>query len=263
MTRMLRAEFRKLAGTRMWCWMLVATVLTTGFAVAVTALFGPDGDPPLPGIDTEAGIRAVLGMSSLLVIFPALLGAAAMTQEYRHRTITPAFLIAPRRFPVVAAKVVVYVVVGAGFGLAAAAAAVLALGGVLLATGVEAGSGPDAIAGLLVRTVAAMAVYAVLGVGVGALLRNQFAALAVLGGYLYMGEMVLLLIPGVNQVYPYLPGGATSALTRFTVVGDAMRTQIGGVPEMLSAPLGALVLLGYGLAAAAVAVVLPMRRDVA
>lgn len=263
MTGMLRAEFRKLSGTRLWLWMLLATVLVTGTMVGAIGVAGPQGDPPMPGIDTEAGIRAALGAGSFLIIFPALLGATAMTQEYRHRTIAPAFLFAPRRYSVVLAKVAVYAVVGVGFGVAAAVAAGTALGGALLVTGLEPGAGLGTIVGLLARLVAAMAVYTVVGVGVGALIPNQLAALAVLGGYLYAGEPLLMLIPGVNQVYPYLLGGATSALTQFTALSDAVATEIGSAPTLLPPVVGAVVVLGYGLAAAAVAVALPVRRDVA
>ncbi|GAB3490542.1 hypothetical protein [Amycolatopsis cihanbeyliensis] len=117
--------------------------------------------------------------------------------------------------------------------------------------------------GLLARIAAALAVYTVLGVALGALLRNQVAALLIVGGYFYAGETALLLIPGVNAAYPFMPGGAASALTGFSYLADATASQTGtAATSLLPAPLGALVLLGYALLAATLAIAAPLRRDI-
>jgi hypothetical protein len=95
------------------------------------------------------------------------------------------------------------------------------------------------------------------------LLRNQVAALAVVVGYLYFAELALLAIPGVNVVYPYLPGGATAALTGFGYMVDSLAAQTGQAGrELLSAPMGAVVLAGYALVACVLAIAFPLRRDV-
>lgn len=262
MIRMLHAELRKLLGTQLWLWLLLATAGVTAGSVAVIAVFGPVSDPPLPPVDTEAGVRAALSVGGLVVIIPALLGAAAMTQEYRHRTITGSFLFVPRRYPVVLAKVATYAAVGVVFGVAAAVAAWAGLVAVALPAGLTVGADPGTIAGLQLRLVAATAVYTILGVGVGALIRNQLATLLVVGGYLYTLEPMLILIPGVNHLYPYLPGGATASLTEFSILNEAMAEEFGNLPTLLPPAGGWLVMLGYGLAAAAIAIALPVRRDV-
>jgi ABC-2 type transport system permease protein len=111
---------------------------------------------------------------------------------------------------------------------------------------------------LLLRIAATMAIYTVLGVGIGALLRNQVTALAI--GYLYFA---VLAIPGVTTIYPYLPGGASASLSAFGYLTDAMAQQTGNASrQLLPTPVGALVLLGYALTAAALAVAFPRRRDV-
>ncbi|MFC0100309.1 hypothetical protein ACFFKH_22660 [Micromonospora marina] len=52
-------------------------------------------------------------------------------------------------------------------------------------------------------------------------------------------------------------------LTDFTYVADAMSAQLGSDAVALLPPAaGTLLLTGYALAAAAIAVVVPMRRDV-
>lgn len=73
----------------------------------------------------------------------------------------------------------------------------------------------------------------------------------------------LMMIPGVDALYPVLPGGATAALTDFTYLADAMAQEVGGTAVQLLPPVaGALLLSVYALAAALIAVVLPMRRDI-
>ncbi|MGH8881415.1 MAG: hypothetical protein ACRD0P_29375 [Stackebrandtia sp.] len=88
--------------------------------------------------------------------------------------------------------------------------------------------------------------------------------MVVIIAYLQMGEMLLLVIPGVNRIYPFLPGGATSALTDFGYLTQAVADQTSStVTTLLSAPLGAVVLAGYVAAASIAAVVVGLRRDVA
>jgi hypothetical protein len=129
--------------------------------------------------------------------------------------------------------------------------------------GVELGLPAGAVLALLARIAATMAVYTLLGVAMGALLRNQVTALVVVGAYLYLVESLLMLVPGVRELYPFLPGGATSALTGFTQLSDAIAEQTGSAAvALLSAPAGGLVLLGYALAASAIAVMVPLRRDI-
>ncbi|WP_022883796.1 hypothetical protein [Glaciibacter superstes] len=73
-----------------------------------------------------------------------------------------------------------------------------------------------------------------------------------------------MIIPEVNILYPYLPGGATAALTNFTLLADTIAEQTTlGASSLLPPALGAIVLLGYAALASAVAVVLPLRRDLA
>lgn len=261
--RLVVVEIEKFLSTRSWLWTALLLAAVTAGAVAVMGLAAPYSDPPLPGIDTDQGVRAAVGVTAFLAIVPALVGVVGMTSEYQHQTITPAFLAVPRRSPVVVAKVVAYAVIGAGYGVVTAVAVVASLTGSALLLDVPLGAGAAETAGMLVRVVAAMTVYTMIGVGVGALVRHQLAAIAVLGGVLYFLDQVLLVVPGVNTVYPYLPGGATAALTDFTLLAEQAGSETGlAMPDLLSPGAGAAVLAGYALVAVVVAVVLPVRRDV-
>ena len=264
MRHLVKAEFRRLTATRMWSGLLLAAALIGGGMMGATALAGPENfDPPMPGLDTEAGLRSILGLLGYTAFLPAAAGALAVTSEYRHRTAAVTFLFAPRRWQVLVAKLATYGAAGLVYGLILAGTAAAALFTAAAVRGISLGLPAGTVLALLARIGLAMVVYLLIGVGVGALLRNQVAALCVVIGYLYIGESLLLMIPGVNALYPVLPGGATAALTDFTYVADAMSQEVGSAAVRLLPPAaGALVLTAYALAASLLAVVLPMRRDI-
>ena len=159
------------------------------------------------------------------------------------------------------AKLGVFAILGLGYGLVSSLSSGLAL---LLGTaihGEELGLPAGQLVTMLVQLTLASAVYMVLGVGIGALARHQLLAVGIVLGYFYFLEYVLMLIPGINRLYPILPGGATASLTRFTFLTEAIEQQTGTAAALGSPVMGALILLGYAALAAAVAVLVPLRRD--
>jgi ABC-2 type transport system permease protein len=105
--------------------------------------------------------------------------------------------------------------------------------------------------------IVAAAIYGIFGVGLGALLRNQVAAVVGLVIYLFVAEPILSSIPKVRAAYPYLPGGAASALTQTT---DPDATP--GGYTLLHAWQGGVLLLAYGIVFAVLGSLLTVRRDV-
>lgn len=263
MNRLIRGELAKLFATRLPMWSLIIAAGSGGGLTSMLAIVGPENaTPPLPGLDTVEGVGIVVGMSGLLLFVPALIGTIAVTSEYRHRTIGTTFLAAPRRGRVLAAKLVVYGMLGIAYGLVASlfAGAAVALGATL--QGVELGVPPAGLVTLLARLSLAAVVYMILGVAIGALARHQLLAVGIVVGYFYFLEHVLMIIPGVNAIHPYLPGGATAALTDFTFLSDAIAEQLPIASTAPTSPaIGALVLLAYAAAAACVAIAVPLRRD--
>jgi hypothetical protein len=104
---------------------------------------------------------------------------------------------------------------------------------------------------VLVRSGLAIVVYGIIGVGVGALLRNQVGAIVGALVYLFVVEPLIRQIPATAPAYKWMPGGALEAMTA-TLQG----------PDLLQAWQGALLLLGYGLLAAVLGTVFAVRRDV-
>jgi hypothetical protein len=123
-------------------------------------------------------VQVLGGPAGVITVIAVLLGVLGMAGEYRHQTITTTFLASPRRRDVVLAKLVAHAITGALIGLTSLAVSASIAVPWLTASGVDVhldGRGLRLAAGLVVST----ALYASLGVSIGALLRNQTAAAAV------------------------------------------------------------------------------------
>jgi ABC-2 type transport system permease protein len=250
MIRLVRAEWTKLFTTRVWIGLLLgACVMVAGFAILFTAFAG-DPESGIPAVGTPLYEELALATASNANVLFLILGIIGMTQEYRHRTATPTFLTAPRRGRVVVAKLIAYALAAALFALV-----VVVVNYVVVAIHAGArGAAPELNADNLTALASsglALVIYAVIGVGLGALLRNQVGA--IVGGlvYLFVIEPIIRQIPATADAYKWMPGGAMEALTA-TFQG----------PDLLDAWQGGLLLLGYGLIAALLGTLLAVRRDV-
>jgi ABC-type transport system involved in multi-copper enzyme maturation permease subunit len=253
-TALVRAEWTKLFTTRAWIGLLLgACVMAGGFAALFTGLAGrptADGRPGIPPVGTAQYEQFVLSVAANAAVLLLILGIIGMTQEYRHRTATPTFLTTPRRGRVVVGKLLAYALVSIPFALVVLAAELVV---VLLYAGAR-GHAP-ALDGDNLRTLGAaglvLVVYSVIGVGVGALFRNQVGAIVGSLVFLYVVEPIVSSIGALQAAYKWLPGGAVQAIT------SSFRA-----PELLQPWQGLLLLLGYGLLAALLGTVFAVRRDV-
>ncbi|WP_036319729.1 ABC transporter permease [Microbispora sp. ATCC PTA-5024] len=259
MTALIRAELQKLFTTRLW-WvlllvMLLLIALFLGFAIAFAGVT-QNGAAGLPARDTPQWAQLAWGSGSSGTILVTILGVVMMTAEYRYQTITGTFLTTPRRFPVVAAKLLAGVIAGLLFGVAVLLLeAVTVIPAVILSGGTFSPSAshlPQTTVGLL----AAFALYALFGIGLGALVRNQVAAIVGAVVWTYVIEQILTAIPVLQPVGRWLPAGAAQALMRMDLDTGL------GRPDLLPAWGGALVLAGYALLFAAVASATTVRRDI-
>ena len=253
MSRLVRAEWTKLFTTRTWIGLsLGACVLAGAFAALFTGFAGQsqNGQPGLPPVGTAAYERIAFSAGSNATMLMLILGIIGMTQEYRHRTATPTFLTTPRRGRVVIAKLGAYALAAIPISLAVVATDVLVVTVYAGARGAAPSFGEDNLR-VLAGVGGALVIYAVIGVGVGALFRNQVGAIVGSLVYLRVVEPVIRSIPVTAPAYKWMPGGALEAMT----------ASFQG-PDLLAAWQGALLLLGYGLLAAFLGTVLAVRRDV-
>lgn len=241
--RLLRAEALRLRAHRSTAALLGAVAVLTAALVALTAGLGDLAD--LRGDD---GLRGVLSVGGA-VAYPAayVLGVLGTAGEHRHGTVTGAVLAAPARWPVVAAKAVAYGLAGAVLGLVGFAVA-LAVGAPWLSArdaGIDLGRGLPWLVGL--GSVAAAALYGVVGVGVAAAVRSQTAALA--GGLAWILVLDVATVLATSEVGRWLPGGAALSLVR--AGGDDDVLPMGGAAGLLAA---------YGLLLALVGAAALVRR---
>lgn len=191
----------------------------------------------------------VFGRGEFLgALFAALLGAMSFTAEIRHGTIRPTFLVTPWRGRVVAAKVGASTLIGAGFGLAASALALGVGAAVLGMRGIDLQLDGGNYALLVAGGMAASAIWAAIGVGIGAIFRDQVPTLIGISAW-------LLFVEG-------LFGGNLADISKFApgTLGIAISGQ---EPDKLLAPALSLLLLAlYAVAAVVAGLRATARRDV-
>ncbi len=246
MKAQLRAELLKQRSTRTGLGLFTAMLGLVLLAVFLHSL--------LPADDLSNALMQlmVFGRGEFLgALFAALLGALSITSEIRHGTIRPTFLVTPRRGRVISAKVLASVMIGVGFGLSAGAAAAAAGTAALRARGIDVLLDTGDYVLLVLGAAVAAALWAAIGVGVGALVRHQVPTLVGICAWLLFVEGLLAGdLVGLGDIGRFLPGAAALAIS-------------GQEPGSLLAPWVALLLLALYAAVVALAGSLAVsRRDV-
>lgn len=249
MSAALRAELFKARTTRTVVSLLAAMLGLVTFVVLLHGL----GLPAENFGSASEQVTNVFAWGQVFgALFGALLGAMSITGEIRHGTIRPTLLVTPDRGRVIAAKAAASIVIGAGFGLAAAALTAGVGTAALSNRGIDVQVDAGDYALLLAGGAAATALSAAIGVGVGAVVRNQVPALVGITVWLLFIEQLLVGdIAGIGDFGPLLPGSAGRAIS-------------GQNPDVLLAPgVGLVVLALYAAAAAIAGAMTTSRRDAA
>jgi ABC-type transport system involved in multi-copper enzyme maturation permease subunit len=275
----LRTELRKVATTRSW-WLLalvmggymlaMAVIMAGSFVLAIRQAEEAGTSVDISGglagdgaamLDATTVATSVYTLAVALgYIFPAILGALAVTTEFRHRTITPTLLAEPRRGLVLGAKLLAVI----PFALVVALAGVLGtvLGGAvtLAVLGEPTLLGDPEIQGIIARQVLALVLWALVGVGFGSVLTNQVAAIVVLLAFTQFVEPLLRILlaqfEATETASRFLPGAAGES-----IAGSSLYVS-SGLADLLGVWQGALVLLGYALVLLAIGRVTTFRRDI-
>lgn len=247
MRALVRSELLKQGSTRTAVALLAAMLVLVSAAVLLHGL-------ALPGEDLERYDLQLLvfGRGELLAtVFAALLGALSFTNEIRHGTIRTTFLVSPRRSRVVAAKVWVSSLAGVAFGLVAGALAVGIGTASLNARGIDVLLDEGDVVLLVAGSAAAAGLWAAIGVGLGAVVRNQVPTLiGICAWLLFFEELLVGDATGLGDVGRFLPGAAAAAIS-------------GLDPDTLLEPAVGLALLAvYAGAAALIGMLATDRRDV-
>jgi ABC-2 type transport system permease protein len=211
---LVRAELLKLRTTRLWIVLLVVSVAVVGLIVVAVLASTPGRDPDaraLHDLTTVADVRTLLAIGGLSATLALVLGVTMTTSEYRYGTAGITYLATPRRARVVTAKMLAAVPVGALFGLVGASVPVLVA---LVWFAAKGRSVPlDGTIPLDILQIGLQALFgAVMGVAVGAVLRNQVAAIVGLLVWVLVVESIVSgLIPVTAKWFPF--AGAAGAFS--------------------------------------------------
>ena len=271
--RQLSAEFAKVFSTKTWWLLAIVLIVYAGFTAAVMAFFLSDlgeaigAGSSLPDVDRAQIVYATT--TSIGYVFPVLIGALAVTGEYRHGTMTPTLLAQPRRGVVVAAKGIAMFVLGAIYGVAGHLGSVGIGGAVIAATGGDPLLVDPAILAMLARIILAMALWGLIGVALGGLITNQVAVVVVVLAFTQFVEPILRTVGALWEwganVAKFLPGAATDALAGAGLYSSlgSLDPSAGMTSVLLEWWQGGLILLGIAAVAFAVSLATTWRRDVA
>jgi hypothetical protein len=199
-TRLIRSELLKQRTTRtsvvLGLWMtglILLVVLLHVLSLSTDHLSTADRQLKVVGWGTGIG-----------ALFASLLGAMSITAEIRHGTIRPTFLATPRRERVIAAKLTSGALIGVAVGLLAEGltAAIEAAG--LAARGIHIQLTAGDYLQLLAGGAAAAALFAAIGLGIGAIVRQQIGAVIGLCVWLLLIETTLIgNIPSAGKYAPW------------------------------------------------------------
>ena len=254
MINVLRAENRKMLSARMTWILLAATVLLSLiYVLSYSLIAGKDlgSGMMLPSLESELAVLLVysgIGMGAYVIAI--VLGVISSTAELRYRTATLTYLATPSRSRVLAAKFIISLIWGAGFALIDLVVCVPVSMAII-------NSGPhwqiptDMLLDISLGTVVGFSLYAALGVGLGALMRNQIGAIVGTLTWVFVVEAIFMaLMPEQGK---WMPGGAMAALAQ----SRSLQGQ-----EFLSPQQGGYLLLIYAVVVGLVAALTSVRRDV-
>ena len=238
MIRLVRTELLKQRTTRVPVAGICAAPMVAGLITfAILDLSGKDGNDPL-GPDTL--VQVIRGPAGVITVIAVLLGVLGMAGEFRHQTITTTFLATPRRRDVVVAKLVAHALTGAMMGLLALAVSAAIAIPWLLSSEVDVRLDGDiarVAAGLVVST----ALYGALGVSIGAVVRNQTTAAALVLIWLLAIEGFIGDLLHDKSFVAWLPAAAGRALVHIGPNADGP-----GAPA--AAAVFALYIAGFTVA---------------
>jgi ABC-2 type transport system permease protein len=244
-TRLLGAELFKLRTTRTFYGVTGGCLALVLLIVVLASLLGK------PGPD-EPVMRNLMGLAGLAQAFALVLGVLAITTEFRHGTITPTLLVVPRRSRLMLAKLGATAITGLALGLLTTGLVALIVAGVTSARGIDDNATTSQVLHMVVGGTIATGLFAVIGLGLGAIVRNQVGAIIGALVYMLIVEPLANLIPTFGDwVAKYGLGGTSGALSQ-TSGGDNVLAQVPG----------GLLLAAYAAILLVVGIVLVDSRDV-
>ena len=245
MRRLIRSEFRKLTSTKM-PFAFICVLITIAALNAFAVIAGSDMDGSKAFIATAADQQSLMAFAFNAFLGAGLFGTIAVAREYGHNTVVPTFLASPRRHRAVLAQLTAVAIGGCLLSLVGAGLTVAAVAVALPTTEFGFLVSTTNVARIIVASGFAGAVGAVLGAGIGAVVRN-------VGGAVTATVFVFMVAPPLvvqlaNGTGPWMPANLANVIS--------------GTVDDVGQPAALAALVVWALVPALIGLVSVQRRDV-
>jgi hypothetical protein len=237
-----------LTTTQVWFWLLLASLAIAAIGVIVPIASSSNAD-------LQRHVYDVLGAGNAAYIAVFILGVLGVTTEFRYQTITPTILITPSRWRLISAKLIAFALIGILYAVACAVLGLAIALPWLSARGIELDFGSNG--GAILAALGAVALFSLVGLGAGALMKNQIVAVVVGLILLLVVSNLIAGIPKVKSAYPYLPTGLLNAMT----TAPSADRYVNGV-HLFPIWAGVVGLAIWGLGMAVLGAGITMNRDI-
>ncbi|WP_433369959.1 ABC transporter permease [Actinoplanes sp. CA-142083] len=272
--RLLNAELFKLRTTAIWWIMgiilipLYAASLGLNWLTSYAYVSGQaDGGSADAQAQVDAAAQPINIATNLYttgqymgVLIVLLLCAIIVTSEFFHLTATTTFLVTPRREAVILAKLGAGVIVGLVVWAVTTLLDLILVPIILDALNLPVQLGEPAVWRAIGLNALAFGLWAVLGVGLGVLIRSQLAATLTLAIVYTVGAAV------IGGIFELLASQVAEWIGKLQVLVPTTASQLmlsgtdlpGNPPRWV----GAVVLIGYAAVAGVVGTLITKRRDI-
>jgi ABC-2 type transport system permease protein len=252
--RVLLSEWTKIRSLRSTIFsLLAAVVFIIGFSVLVPSVIVSHWPPrdPREALGFDPTTRALSGIF-LAQLAIGVLGVLLITGEYATGMIRATFAAVPTRLPVLWAKAAVFALVTLVLMVPTVLAAFLIGQSILKSKHLQANLGDAGVLRAVIGAALFLTVVGLLGIGLGALLRNTAGGISTLFGLLFVLPIIVRFLPSSwsDPINKYLPSNAGEAITH--VHPD---------PSLLAPWTGLGLFFGYAVVVLVVAAVSLRRRD--
>ena len=248
------SEWTKLRSVRSTRWSLLATLLLImGLGIIACLVFESRWPHLSPGDRRHFHpLRANLAGVNFAQLSIGVLGVLVMTAEYSTGMIRSTFSAVPKRLPVLWAKALVFGAVAFVVSLPAVFIVFFVGQAILSGQHINIGISHPGVIRALFGAALFLTVMGVFGLGLGAIVRNTAAGIALLAGIVFVLPPIIGLLPSSvsNSIDPYLPSNAGGAI--WTINPD---------PNTLAPWAGLALFAAYAAVAIGIAAVLLNRRD--
>jgi energy-coupling factor transporter ATP-binding protein EcfA2 len=250
----LRCEWTKLRTVRSTWWSLLAVLagmIAIGLLICASIAARWDQLPEATRASFDPTLRSLSGLFAAQLA-TGVLGVLAITSEYATGMIRATLTAVPRRRTVLAAKAAVLTVLAFVVSTVACAAAFLVGQAILAAKGIGVSITSPGELRAVIGAGLYLTVLALLGLGLGAVLRHTTGAISAFTGLVLILPLLVTPLPSPwgHDITKYLPANAGQAILN-----------IHPTPGSLAPWTGFAVLCAWVLAALATAAWLINRRD--